>query len=152
MQRAFRQRKEGYIKKLEQQVREYGVMEQTFKAMQAENYALREYVIHLQSRLLDTQGEYPPPPPNINLSQTSAPPPPSAPEQAPNPGVGTPLEAVAQAVAGLAAQEQLAESQGQYPSPEYKPDGREEDNRTVDEINRQLHQHGEEAASRPTEV
>lgn len=154
-QRAFRQRKEGYIKKLEQQVREFAEMEQTYKAMQSEHYAMREYVIHLQSRLLDTQGEYPPAPPNLNLSQSSAaqpPPPAPAPEPAQNPGVGTPLEAVAQAVAGLAAQEQLAESQGRYPSPEYKPEPREEDTRTVDEINRQLHQQNEEAANRPAEV
>ncbi|KAF5123783.1 putative transcription factor kapC [Metarhizium anisopliae] len=148
------QRKEGYIKKLEQQVRDYAEMEQTYKVVQAENYALREYVIHLQSRLIDTQGEYPPPPPNVNLSQSSAaqPPPASAPEPAPNPGVGTPLEAVAQAVAGLAAQEQLAESQGRYPSPEYKPEPRDEDSRTVDEINRQLHQQSEENPGRPADV
>ncbi|KAM4056747.1 bZIP transcription factor [Hirsutella rhossiliensis] len=133
-QRAFRQRKEGYIKKLEQQVREYNDMEQTFKAMQSENYALREYVIHLQSRLLDLQGEFPQPPPNINLSQPTAPPPPvTGPEQAPSgPGVGTPLEAVAQAVAGLAAQEQITENQQAYPN------RGEEDTRTADEINRQL--------------
>lgn len=154
LQRAFRQRKEGYIKKLEQQVRDYGEMEQSFKGMQSENYALREYVIHLQSRLLDTQGEYPPPPPNVNLSQSSAPQPPptSAPEQAQNPGVGTPLEAVAQAVAGLAAQEQLAESQERYPSPEYKADPREDEGRTVEEINRQLHQQADEGASGSAEV
>jgi hypothetical protein len=114
--------------------------------MQSENYALREYVIHLQSRLLDTQGEFPPPPPNVNLSQPSsgAPPPPSAipdqhhqphqqlhqhqappPQQPPNSsnsGVGTPLEAVAQAVAGLTAQEQMVERGQTYPSPPFKPE------------------------------
>ncbi|KND93115.1 putative transcription factor kapC [Tolypocladium ophioglossoides CBS 100239] len=136
-QRAFRQRKEGYIKKLEQQVREYNDMEQTFKAMQSENYALREYVIHLQSRLLDVQGEFPQPPPNINLSQPTAPPPQQAPASGPeqtasNPGAGTPLEAVAQAVAGLAAQEQMAENQSPYAN------RGEEDTRTAEEINRQL--------------
>ncbi|KAG5983364.1 hypothetical protein E4U55_000102 [Claviceps digitariae] len=157
-QRAFRQRKEGYIKKLEQQVREYGELEHNFKFVQAENYALRDYVLALQSRLLDTQGEYPPPPPNINISQGIvppglAPPPPpppppqpqpSVPEQvAPAVGAPTPLEAVAQAVAGLAAQEQLIQCEQQqqqqqqqeqqeqqvdseqhqhqtYPSPDYK--------------------------------
>lgn len=141
-QRAFRQRKEGYIKKLEQQVRDLADLELSYKSMQSENYALREYVIHLQSRLLDIQGEFPPPPPNVNLSQpsTAAPPPPSAPEphhqqhphqhqQAPPPpqpsnssnsGVGTPLEAVAQAVAGLAAQEQMVERAQTYPSPPFK--------------------------------
>ena len=29
---------------------------------------MREYIIHLQSRLIESQGEYPQPPPNINLS------------------------------------------------------------------------------------
>lgn len=141
-QRAFRQRKEGYIKKLEQQVREYMEMEQTFKAMQSENYALREYVIHLQSRLLDTQGEFPQPPPNVNLSQPAAPPPAAAAatasESSPNnPAVGTPLEAVAQAVAGLAAQEQMAERH-QYSNSSFKNDAGNEDTRSAEEINRQM--------------
>ncbi|KAL3955542.1 hypothetical protein ACCO45_011105 [Purpureocillium lilacinum] len=96
-QRAFRQRKEGYIKKLEQQVREYGEMEQTFKAMQTENYALREAA---------------PGDPNNN------------------PAAGTPLEAVAQAVAGL--QEQMDEDRQAYAN------RAEEDTRTAEEINRQL--------------
>ena len=151
-QRAFRQRKEGYIKKLEQQVRDYGDMEQAFKGLQSENYALREYVIHLQSRLLDVNGEYPPAPPNINLSpSTTAPPPaPSVAEQVSTPG--TQLEAVAQAVAGLAAQEQLAESQQRYPSTSFKPEAREDDNRSVDEINRQLEEQGDEGSRRSAEV
>lgn len=67
-QRAFRQRKEHYIKKLEQQVREYGEMEHSYKLIQNDNYALREYVIQLQSRLLDLRQDLPPAPPNINLS------------------------------------------------------------------------------------
>ncbi|RYP72704.1 hypothetical protein DL771_004040 [Monosporascus sp. 5C6A] len=67
-QRAFRLRKEHYIKKLEQQVREYTEMEQHFKVIQNDNYALREYVIQLQSRLLDLRQDLPPAPPNINLS------------------------------------------------------------------------------------
>ena len=118
-------------------MREYNDMEQTFKAMQSENYALREYVIHLQSRLLDVHGEFPQPPPNINLSQPTAappqPPPATGPEPpASNPGAGTPLEAVAQAVAGLAAQEQMAENQSPY------AEGGEEDTRSAEEINRQL--------------
>ncbi|KAH7017579.1 hypothetical protein EDB80DRAFT_563781 [Ilyonectria destructans] len=141
-QRAFRQRKEGYIKKLEQQVREYLDMEQSFKSMQSENYALREYVIHLQSRLLDVQGEFPPPPPNVNLSQpppTTPGPPTNVPEPAPSNPAG-PLEAVAQAVAGLAAQEQMVVDRQQYPSPQFKPDDVTEDTRTADEINRQLQQ------------
>ncbi|TDZ29655.1 putative transcription factor kapC, partial [Colletotrichum spinosum] len=77
-QRAFRQRKEGYIKKLELQNKEYEEMEQSYKAMQSENYALREYVIHLQSRLLEAQGEIPQPPPNVNLQHQQAAPPPAS--------------------------------------------------------------------------
>ncbi|KAG9244271.1 hypothetical protein BJ878DRAFT_78290 [Calycina marina] len=71
-QRAFRQRKEGYIKKLEEQVREHHVLEENYKAIQAENYSLREYIIHLQSRLIDNQQEYPDPPPHVNLSHPQA--------------------------------------------------------------------------------
>ncbi|OAA64250.1 bzip transcription factor [Niveomyces insectorum RCEF 264] len=67
-QRAFRQRKEGYIKKLEQQVQDYADMENQFKLIQSENYALREYIIHLQSKLLDAKADLPQPPPNLNLA------------------------------------------------------------------------------------
>ncbi|KAI9050400.1 hypothetical protein LZ554_005565 [Drepanopeziza brunnea f. sp. 'monogermtubi'] len=77
-QRAFRQRKEGYIKKLEEQVRDLHSLEESLKVVQAENYSLREYIIHLQSRLIESQGEYPQPPPNVNLhhpQQQVAPPP-----------------------------------------------------------------------------
>ncbi|KAM0743030.1 hypothetical protein ACQRIT_003207 [Beauveria bassiana] len=152
-QRAFRQRKEGYIKKLEQQVRDYSDMEVTLKQYQSENYALREYVIQLQSRLLETIGEFPPPPPNINLAhpttqgQLSAPPPPAAETQPESTTAGTPLEAVAQAVAGLAAQEQLSEQQQQqqqqqgrpqYTAETFKSGPDHEDTRTAEEINRQL--------------
>ncbi|KAJ3501458.1 hypothetical protein NM208_g16932 [Fusarium decemcellulare] len=151
-QRAFRQRKEGYIKKLEQQVRDYMEMEQSFKGMQAENYALRDYVIALQTRLLEVHGDFPSPPPNVNLSQPAPPnsgPAASASEPAPsNPAVGTPLEAVAQAVAGLAAQEQMAERQ-QYSSTQFKPEPNTEDTRTADEINRQLQQPEEPPAQPP---
>ncbi|RPA81863.1 hypothetical protein BJ508DRAFT_414575 [Ascobolus immersus RN42] len=70
-QRAFRQRKEGYIKKLEEQVRDFGVMEEQYKAIQAENYSLRAYIISLQSRLIESQGEDAvPPPPNHLLGNS----------------------------------------------------------------------------------
>ncbi|KAL4951345.1 hypothetical protein BDW69DRAFT_170230 [Aspergillus filifer] len=71
-QRAFRQRKESYIRKLEEQVKEFEVMSQEFKALQSENYQLREYIINLQSRLLDSHGEVPELPGNIDLSQPRA--------------------------------------------------------------------------------
>ena len=67
MQRAFRQRKEGYIKKLEEQVEEFKIMEQNYRTLQNENYQLREYILNLQSRLLENQSDFPPAP-----SQSSA--------------------------------------------------------------------------------
>ncbi|KAI9645279.1 hypothetical protein NHQ30_006014 [Ciborinia camelliae] len=80
-QRAFRQRKEGYIKKLEEQVRDFHALEDNYKAIHAENYSLREYIIRLQSRLIESQGEFPQPPPNINLSHSSSHPHPQQPQQ-----------------------------------------------------------------------
>ncbi|OJJ50717.1 hypothetical protein ASPZODRAFT_126645 [Penicilliopsis zonata CBS 506.65] len=68
-QRAFRQRKETYIRKLEEQCKEFERINESNKALQAENYQLREYIINLQSRLLDSQGEVPELPSNIDLSQ-----------------------------------------------------------------------------------
>lgn len=146
-QRAFRQRKEGYIKKLEQQVRDYTDMEMTIKQYQSENYALREYIIQLQSRMLETVGEFPPPPPNVNLAHShsaaagAAAPTSAAPEtQTESTTTGTPLEAVAQAVAGLAAHEQLSSEQQrpQYTAGTFKASAHHEDTRTADEINRHL--------------
>ncbi|GIC94942.1 uncharacterized protein Aud_002273 [Aspergillus udagawae] len=97
-QRAFRQRKEAHIRELEGKVKAYENMGEAIKALQAENYQLREYIINLQSRLLDSQGEVPELPGNIDLSQprseipvppipnsgtttSSAAPPPTAPQQ-----------------------------------------------------------------------
>ena len=77
LQRAFRQRKEGHIKTLETQVREFNSLSENYKALQSENYQLRDYIISLQSRLLESQGEYPQPPSNIDIPhpRTSGPPP-----------------------------------------------------------------------------
>jgi hypothetical protein len=106
-QRAFRQRKEGYIKKLEQQVKEYAEMEGNLKTLQSENYALKEYVLVLQSRLYESRCEVPPPPVNVSLgtgpaavgmvAEAS-----QVPVAGPNP-----LEVAAQAVAGLSRSEHL---------------------------------------------
>ncbi|MCJ1281349.1 hypothetical protein MMC26_000668 [Xylographa opegraphella] len=71
-QRAFRQRKEGHIKKLEEQVRDYNLLNENYKAVQAENYQLRDYIINLQSRLIESQGDFPQPPSNINLQEPVA--------------------------------------------------------------------------------
>ncbi|KAF2153693.1 hypothetical protein K461DRAFT_114677 [Myriangium duriaei CBS 260.36] len=68
-QRAFRQRKEAYITKLEKQVQDYHAMEEEFKQLQHENYELREYILSLQSRLLESSAELPPPPSRVHLGQ-----------------------------------------------------------------------------------
>lgn len=47
--------------------------------MQAENYQLRDYIINLQSRLIESQGDFPPAPSNIDLNR---PIPPSASQEA----------------------------------------------------------------------
>ncbi|KAI4202245.1 MAG: hypothetical protein LQ348_001537 [Seirophora lacunosa] len=67
-QRAFRQRKEGHIKELEAQVKDYNSLSDSFKVLQNENYQLRDYIINLQSRLIESQGEVPQPPSNIDIS------------------------------------------------------------------------------------
>jgi hypothetical protein len=136
-QRAFRQRKEGYIKKLEQQVKDFETMQNDYTEVQRENYSLREYVISLQRRLIDTLGEFPPPPPNVNLNRQpplgAAPPSVATSHSAPtNASVGTPLEAVAQAVAGLREQERLSEARFAA------GDNKSEDSRTAEELKQQL--------------
>ncbi|KAI1352985.1 hypothetical protein F5Y01DRAFT_278371 [Xylaria sp. FL0043] len=141
-QRAFRQRKEHYIKKLEQQVKEFSELEHTYKAIQNDNYALREYVIQLQSRLLDLQVEPPQPPPNVNINPPGAPsvarpPPSSGPvEPAANVTAAGTLADVAAAVAGLGrAREPITE--GSYARSTFKSEnpGPSHPN---DEIRRQL--------------
>nr|POF18477.1 putative transcription factor kapc [Quercus suber] len=49
------------------QVREFEVMETGYRALQNENYQLREYILSLQSRLLETSSEVPAAPSHINL-------------------------------------------------------------------------------------
>ena len=111
-------------------MRDSAQLEQNFKTTQAENYALREYVIHLQSRLIESQGDYPQPPPNVDLSQ----PIPSASNRAPEPTsnavTATPLDAAAQAVASLVAAGRRFQDEGK---PQIS-----EDARTAEEINQQL--------------
>ena len=53
-------------------MRDLHSLEENYKAIQGENYSLREYIIHLQSRLIESQGDYPQPPPNVNLSHPHA--------------------------------------------------------------------------------
>lgn len=62
------------------------MLSENYKALQAENYQLREYIISLQSRLIDSQNEVPELPGNIDLSQPR-PEPPTAPTAGTAPGV-----------------------------------------------------------------
>lgn len=52
-------------------------MAEQYRSIQAENNTLRDYVISLQARLIESQGSYPEPPGNIDLSRphTEVPPP-----------------------------------------------------------------------------
>lgn len=118
--------------------------------IQSENYALREYIVHLQSRLMDAQIEPPQPPPNINLAiGPGAPgpathglpdPPPEqegAPPAEPTPNTGSvagaaTLDAVAQAVQSLSRSEVVFKSEADSQAAE--------DARTAEEITRQLSQ------------
>ena len=69
-QRAFRQRKETYIKKLEDDVRNASALpalQENLQRVQQENFHMRDYIMALQSRLLEVTGEFPPPPPTLEL-------------------------------------------------------------------------------------
>ncbi|KAL9080584.1 MAG: hypothetical protein Q9159_007574, partial [Coniocarpon cinnabarinum] len=69
-QRAFRQRKESYIKKLEDDVRNASALpalQENLQRVQQENFHMRDYIMALQSRLLDLTGEFPPPPSTLEL-------------------------------------------------------------------------------------
>ncbi|KAK4644440.1 hypothetical protein QC761_304790 [Podospora bellae-mahoneyi] len=170
-QRAFRQRKEGYIKKLEQQVAEFNQMEESVKAMQAENFQLREYIIHLQSRLLESQGNFPPPPENISLAHPSSvqgrapeggaagavqPPPGAAQGQQQPVPAPNPLEVAAQAVAGLSRTSEQVHRGGQQVNDPYAGlravaamRGEGEDVSTTEEITRQLQGEGGQEGNLP---
>lgn len=136
-------------------------MEIQFKAIQADNYSLREYTAHLHSRLLDAGIEPPPPPPNLTLAQNPEPPQPThglpepstlAEQEAmdqdedtggpsePTPNTGSAsgaatLDAVAQAVQSLSQSESAFKR-------EVNPEDTQaaEDARTAEEISRQLSQ------------
>ncbi|KAJ5087178.1 hypothetical protein N7456_010794 [Penicillium angulare] len=68
-QRAFRQRKETYIRKLEDENKNIDSYKDTMSKLLNENYALRDHIINLQTRLMEAQVEVPDLPPNIDLTQ-----------------------------------------------------------------------------------
>jgi len=61
-QRAFRQRKELYIKDLETKVTELRQVKETMEALRSENQELRDYILALQSRWINQPGGVPTPP------------------------------------------------------------------------------------------
>lgn len=65
-QRAFRQRKEKYIKDLEQQAAEVNQLKQTIEELRSENLQLRDYTLALQSRVIELS------PPNTHHQLASA--------------------------------------------------------------------------------
>jgi type II secretory pathway pseudopilin PulG len=68
-QRAFRQRKEHYINSLKDQVKEQQNLAASYDTIQKENFQLRQYIITLQARLLESHTELPPPPDSVDLSR-----------------------------------------------------------------------------------
>jgi hypothetical protein len=68
-QRAFRQRKEHYIQSLKDQVKEQQNLAASYDTIQKENFQLRQYIITLQARLLESHTELPPPPDSVDLSR-----------------------------------------------------------------------------------
>ena len=46
-------------------------MEQNYRTLQNENYQLREYILNLQSRLLENKTELPPAPSHVHLSASA---------------------------------------------------------------------------------
>lgn len=61
-QRAFRQRKELYIKDLESKCAELKQVKDTMEALRSENQELRDYILALQSRWINQPGGVPTPP------------------------------------------------------------------------------------------
>lgn len=68
-QRAFRQRKEHYIQSLKDQVKDHESLTSSYENIQQENFKLRQYIITLQARLLESHTELPPPPESVDLSR-----------------------------------------------------------------------------------
>ncbi|KAG7193818.1 uncharacterized protein KQ657_000512 [Scheffersomyces spartinae] len=68
-QKAFRQRREKYIKDLEAQVAEVSQLKQTIEELRNENLQLRDYTLALQSKLLEIN---PPGGPHTSAAQAAA--------------------------------------------------------------------------------
>ena len=106
-------------------MREFNSLTESFKALQSENYQMRADIISLQSRLLESQGEYPQPPSNIDIPHPRTSGPPAQQVQAPTAPMGSSaasqLQAsAAQAVADMSGgrhqQDESAYSRGNNPN------------------------------------
>ncbi|KAI9887637.1 MAG: hypothetical protein M1823_000501 [Watsoniomyces obsoletus] len=69
-QRAFRSRKDMYIKSLEEDRKENLNLKEEIKGLHRENWGLRSYVIMLQARLIELHSDVPPAPPNLDLTRS----------------------------------------------------------------------------------
>jgi hypothetical protein len=111
-QRAFRQRKEQYIQSLKDQVKEHQNLAANYETIQKENFSLRQYIITLQARLLESHTELPPPPESIDLSR----PPPTIETSAPQAPMGSgSIEGQLQAAAAAVAAAEASEGRQSYP-------------------------------------
>ncbi|KAK6000990.1 hypothetical protein QM012_003073 [Aureobasidium pullulans] len=70
-QRAFRLRKEQHINKLEEDLKQYLIMEENFKTLQHENLALRNYISLLQSKMTEQNIDFPPAPEQAPMRSAS---------------------------------------------------------------------------------
>ncbi|KAI5246726.1 hypothetical protein E4T42_06222 [Aureobasidium subglaciale] len=70
-QRAFRMRKEQHINKLEDDLKRYLVMEDNYKALQHETFALRDYIAELQTRMTEKNITFPPAPSRAQMRTAS---------------------------------------------------------------------------------
>ncbi len=126
--------------------------------MSDDTHLLREYVVTLQSKLLEVAGRFPMPPEGLRLYHQPAPPADRRSERAPSEenhhtsiNDGTPLEYVARAVANIAAQDLSQLHQPYADDQEMGEDHTSDDTRTADEINRHL-QSEDVKAERAAEV
>ncbi|KAF2424253.1 hypothetical protein EJ08DRAFT_420639 [Tothia fuscella] len=113
-QRAFRQRKEHYIQTLKDQVKEHHQLEVSYETIQKENFQLRQYIITLQARLLESHTELPPPPESVDLSR----PLPALERRAPTATMSS--SAINELQAAAAAAAEASEGQGGYRQRESK--------------------------------
>lgn len=106
-------------------------MEASFRQVEEQYRLVRDYVLLLQSHLMEARGDYPPPPPNLDIAPPHGLPAAYGPDGTSTAAGSNAIDVAAQAVAGLNRSDQLA-------SRDYKYD----DARTAEELARQLTESG----------